>query len=69
MSLENKNRVKDPKLGKYWQAVIDAEKCKGCQTCLDGDHFDAIKFYRPPGSRSSKRELYPKNVLAVEYAF
>ncbi|MEM4472715.1 MAG: hypothetical protein QXK03_03775 [Archaeoglobaceae archaeon] len=56
-------------MGKYWQAVIDAEKCKSCQTCLDGDHFDAIKFYRPPGSRSSKRELYPKNVLAVEYAF
>uniref|UniRef100_A0A7J2TJ60 (Fe-S)-binding protein n=1 Tax=Archaeoglobus fulgidus TaxID=2234 RepID=A0A7J2TJ60_ARCFL len=40
-----------------YEAVIDEEKCKGCQTCLERCHFDAIEMYKPKGSKKFKARV------------
>jgi ferredoxin len=35
-------------------AYVDESKCKGCQTCIERCHFDAIDMYRPGGSKKYK---------------
>jgi NAD-dependent dihydropyrimidine dehydrogenase PreA subunit len=37
-----------------FRAVIDEEKCAGCQTCVDRCHFDAIEMKKVPGSKKMK---------------
>jgi NAD-dependent dihydropyrimidine dehydrogenase PreA subunit len=37
-----------------FQAVIDEEKCHGCQTCVERCHFDAIEMKNVPGSKKMK---------------
>jgi ferredoxin len=37
-----------------YRAVIDPEKCQGCQTCLDRCIFDAIEMKKVPGSKKMK---------------
>ena len=37
-----------------YRAVIDEEKCIGCQTCIDRCHFDAIEMKKPEGSKKMK---------------
>jgi Pyruvate/2-oxoacid:ferredoxin oxidoreductase delta subunit len=37
-----------------FRAVIDQEKCQGCQTCVDRCHFDAIEMHKIPGSKKLK---------------
>ncbi len=37
-----------------YRAVIDTEKCEGCQTCLERCHFDAIEMKKVPGSKKMK---------------
>ncbi|MEM1659504.1 MAG: 4Fe-4S dicluster-binding protein [Candidatus Jordarchaeales archaeon] len=44
-----------------WQAFIDEEKCKGCQTCVERCHFEAIEMYRPEGSKRYKARVIPEN--------
>lgn len=46
-------------VGKAWEksrymAVVDQEKCIGCQDCLDHCQFDAIEMVKPEGSTSKK---------------
>ncbi|MDI9610963.1 MAG: 4Fe-4S dicluster domain-containing protein [Archaeoglobales archaeon] len=38
-------------------ALIDVEKCTGCQTCIERCHFDAIELYRPEGSKKFKAKV------------
>jgi len=37
-----------------FKAVIDEEKCQGCQTCVDRCPFDAIEMRKVPGSKKMK---------------
>jgi MinD superfamily P-loop ATPase len=37
-----------------FKAVIDLEKCQGCQTCVERCHFDAIEMKCVPGSKKMK---------------
>ncbi len=37
-----------------FRAVIDEQKCRGCQTCLERCHFDAIEMKKVPGSKKMK---------------
>lgn len=37
-----------------FRAVIDEEKCQGCQTCVERCHFDAVEMRKVPGSRKMK---------------
>jgi NAD-dependent dihydropyrimidine dehydrogenase PreA subunit len=37
-----------------FKAVIDLEKCQGCQTCVERCHFDAIEMKSVPGSKKMK---------------
>lgn len=38
-------------------AVIDQDKCTGCQTCIERCSFNAIKMAKVPGSRKMKAEI------------
>ncbi|MEM1579325.1 MAG: 4Fe-4S dicluster domain-containing protein [Archaeoglobaceae archaeon] len=40
-----------------FEAIIDPEKCTGCQTCIERCHFDAIELYKPPGSKKFKARV------------
>jgi NAD-dependent dihydropyrimidine dehydrogenase PreA subunit len=37
-----------------YRAVIDEEKCQGCQTCIERCHFDAVEMRKVPGSKKMK---------------
>jgi NAD-dependent dihydropyrimidine dehydrogenase PreA subunit len=37
-----------------FRAVIDQERCQGCQTCIERCHFDAIEMKKVPGSKKMK---------------
>ncbi len=37
-----------------FRAVIDQDKCQGCQTCVERCHFDAIEFKKMAGSKKMK---------------
>jgi NAD-dependent dihydropyrimidine dehydrogenase PreA subunit len=37
-----------------FRAVVDEEKCQGCQTCIERCHFDAIEMKKVPGSKKMK---------------
>jgi len=37
-----------------FRAVIDEELCKGCQTCIERCHFDAIELRKVPDSKKMK---------------
>lgn len=37
-----------------YQAYVDTEECKGCQTCVERCQFDAIEMQRPAGSKKLK---------------
>jgi NAD-dependent dihydropyrimidine dehydrogenase PreA subunit len=37
-----------------FRAVINQEKCAGCQTCVERCHFDAIEMKRVPDSKKMK---------------
>lgn len=37
-----------------YRAVIDLEKCSGCQTCVERCHFNAIEMKKPAGSKKMK---------------
>jgi len=37
-----------------YRAVIDPEKCQGCQTCVERCHFDAVEMKKTPGSKKMK---------------
>jgi NAD-dependent dihydropyrimidine dehydrogenase PreA subunit len=37
-----------------YKAVIDQEKCEGCQTCIERCYFDAIEMRKVPGSKKMK---------------
>jgi translation initiation factor RLI1 len=39
-----------------YRAVIDQEKCNGCQTCVERCHFEAVEMQKLPNSKSE--DLY-----------
>jgi len=46
-----------------FRAVIDQEKCKGCQTCIDRCHFDAIEMKTVPGSKKMKAYIIDEHCM------
>ncbi len=43
-----------------FEAVVDTELCKGCQTCVGRCQFDAIEMVKPAGSKKSKAMVNPE---------
>lgn len=46
-----------------FRAVIDEEKCTGCQTCVDRCHFDAIEMRKVPGSKKMKSFIISEHCM------
>jgi ferredoxin len=46
-----------------FRAVIDQEKCQGCQTCVDRCHFDAIEMKKVPGSKKMKAFIIDEHCM------
>jgi NAD-dependent dihydropyrimidine dehydrogenase PreA subunit len=46
-----------------FRAVIDEEKCQGCQTCIDRCHFDAIEMKKVPGSKKMKAYMINEHCM------
>jgi Na+-translocating ferredoxin:NAD+ oxidoreductase subunit B len=44
-------------------AVLDQEKCSGCQTCVERCSFGAIKMVKVPGSKKMKAEIIDKECM------
>jgi len=38
------------------QAIVDQDKCNGCQDCVDRRQFDAIEMIRAKTPTTKKRE-------------
>jgi len=43
-----------------FEAYVDAEKCVGCQTCVERCHFDAIELVKSEGSKKYKARVIPE---------
>jgi Na+-translocating ferredoxin:NAD+ oxidoreductase RNF subunit RnfB len=46
-----------------YRAVIEEEKCQGCQTCVERCAFDAIEMRKVPGSKKMKAFMINENCL------
>jgi NAD-dependent dihydropyrimidine dehydrogenase PreA subunit len=46
-----------------FRAVIDAEKCQGCQTCVERCHFDAVEMRKVPGSKKMKAFIIDEHCM------
>ena len=46
-----------------FKAIIDEEKCRGCQTCLERCHFDAIEMRKVPGSKKMKAFIIAEHCM------
>jgi NAD-dependent dihydropyrimidine dehydrogenase PreA subunit len=46
-----------------YRAVIDVEKCDGCQTCIERCHFDAIEMRKVPGSKKMKAFIIDEHCM------
>jgi len=44
-------------------AVVDTEKCVGCQQCFDRCFFNAIEFRLTPGSKKKKAHIVKENCM------
>jgi NAD-dependent dihydropyrimidine dehydrogenase PreA subunit len=47
-------------IGKMWeksrfQAIVDQDKCIGCQDCVERCQFDAIEMVKPEASKAGKK--------------
>lgn len=57
-------------IGKVWEkarfeAVIDQEKCEGCQKCIERCHFEAIELIEPEVKKKrKKKEKMKSRVIA-----
>ncbi len=51
-------------LGKSrYQAAVDADKCAGCQTCVERCPFDAIEMKKVPGSKKLKATIIAERCM------
>jgi len=55
-------------IGKAWeksryQAEVDADKCIGCQDCVDRCQFDAIEMFKPEAATGSKKSKKLKSQI------
>jgi NAD-dependent dihydropyrimidine dehydrogenase PreA subunit len=46
-----------------FKAVIDTEKCDGCQTCIERCLFDAIEMKKVPGARKMKAFIIDEHCM------
>ena len=46
-----------------YKAVIDTEKCRGCQQCIERCHFDAIEMKNVPGSKKMKAFIIDEHCM------
>ena len=46
-----------------FRAVIDEEKCLGCQTCVERCHFEAIEMRKVPGSKKMKAFIIDEHCM------
>lgn len=46
-----------------YRAVIDAEKCTGCQTCVERCHFNAIEMRKVAGSKKMKASIVNEHCM------
>jgi NAD-dependent dihydropyrimidine dehydrogenase PreA subunit len=49
-----------------WEAVIDQDKCDGCQDCIERCHFDAIELVKPEKPAKGKKAKKMKAVVEPE---
>ncbi len=46
-----------------FRAVIDQEKCQGCQTCVERCYFDAIEMRKPANSKKMKTYIINEHCM------
>jgi NAD-dependent dihydropyrimidine dehydrogenase PreA subunit len=46
-----------------FRAVIDREKCGGCQTCVERCYFDAVEMRKTAGSKKMKAYIVNENCM------
>lgn len=61
----------DEPIGKAWEksrfeAVIDQDKCDGCQDCIDRCQFDAIELVKPEKAAKGKKSKKLKALVDAE---
>ncbi len=52
----------DPSKSRF-MAVIDEDKCKGCQTCIDRCLFNAVEIKKPANSKKMKAYIVSKHCM------
>ncbi len=65
--------MKGHSIGKAWEksrfeAVIDQDKCDGCQDCIDRCQFDAIELVKPEKAAKGKKSKKSKKMKATVIA-
>jgi len=46
-----------------FRAVIDQDKCLGCQTCVERCHFDAVEMRKVPGEKKMKAFIIDEHCM------
>jgi len=59
-------QIVDEPISKIWEksrymAVVDQDKCIGCQECIDHCQFDAVEMIKPEGSKKLKARIIDDN--------
>jgi NAD-dependent dihydropyrimidine dehydrogenase PreA subunit len=62
--------ILDEPIGKAWEksrfeAIIDQDKCDGCQDCVDRCQFDAIDLVKPDKAAKGKASRKSKKMKAI----
>jgi NAD-dependent dihydropyrimidine dehydrogenase PreA subunit len=61
--LNKYGRVHDVLSPSRFRAVVDLDKCNGCQTCLERCYFSAIEMKKAPGSKKLKSSVINQNCM------
>ena len=62
-SLAKHGRLQDLIDPSRYRAVLDEERCTGCQTCVEKCNFNAIEMRKTPGSKKLKASIINQNCM------
>lgn len=62
-SLAKHGRLQDLIDPSRYRAVVDEERCSGCQTCVEKCNFNAIEMRKTPGPKKLKATIISENCM------